>query len=70
MQTVLSLAALKSTEYFESQTQRRKESSGFIDLFTLYYTAATPFLSQLFLPFCNSFVLLTYSFVYLIVKVQ
>ncbi len=38
----LSLAALTSTEhYLESQPQRRRESSEFIDLFTVYYAAAT-----------------------------
>ncbi len=42
MLTILSLAALMSTEhYLESQPQRRQESSGFIDLFTVYYAAAT-----------------------------
>ncbi len=31
-----------STEhYLESQPQRKQESSGFIDLFAVYYTAAT-----------------------------
>ncbi len=35
-------AALTSTEhYLESQPQRRQDSSGFIDLVTVYYTAAT-----------------------------
>ncbi len=33
---------LTGTEHFlESQPQRRQESSGFIDLFTVYYAAAT-----------------------------
>ncbi len=42
MQTVLSLAALTSTElHLESQPQRRQESCGFIELFTGYYAAAT-----------------------------
>ncbi len=42
MLTVLSLAALMSTKHFlESQHQTRQESSGFIDLFTVYYAAAT-----------------------------
>ncbi len=42
MLTVLSLAALMSTEhYLESQPQRRQKSSEFIDLFTVYYAAAT-----------------------------
>ncbi len=37
MFTVLPLAAQMSTEhYLESQPQRRQESSGFIDLFTVY----------------------------------
>ncbi len=35
-------AVLTSTDhYLESQPQRRQESSGLIDLFTDYYTAAT-----------------------------
>ncbi len=45
MLTVLYLAIQMSTEhylhYLESQPQRRKKSSGFINLFTVYYAAAT-----------------------------
>ncbi len=42
MLTVLSLAAQTSTEhYLESQPHRTQASSGFIDLFTVYYAAAT-----------------------------
>ncbi len=42
MLTVLSFAELMGTEHLlESQPQRRQDSSGFIDLFTVYYAAAT-----------------------------
>ncbi len=32
---------LSTEHYLQSQPQRRQESNGFIDLFTVYYAAAT-----------------------------